>query len=295
MNILAVDDEALQLDKLTEAILEAVPEANVVSTRRPSQALCLAEETNFDIAFLDVQMRGMNGVELAILIKRVLPRINIIFVTAYNDYKADAMDLRASGYITKPVNAIKIKTEIENLRYPFADARSNVTQHPISFVSAGNAIQSADSVPPVEEQEEGPLLYVQCFGNFDVFDRNHKPIHFKRSKAKELLAYLVFKRGTRCTNRELVNALYENTEYSLKVQDTFRHVNGALLQALRDVGAEKVILREHQNYAVDKNLIDCDYYRFLKEDPKVRNNYTGEFMSQYSWAEYINAYLDAQL
>lgn len=280
MKILAVDDEALQLDKLTEAIKAVVPDAEVMSTRRPSQALYFVEDNTFDVAFLDVQMRGMTGVELAKLIQRLHPRINIIFVTAYNDYKADAMDLRASGYITKPVNAAKIKQELMNLRYPLANGSMN---------------SMAGGFSQINQAEKKCALNLQCFGNFDAFDRNNNPIHFERTKAKEMLAYLTYKRGSRCTSREIVAVLFENSEYNNKIQDSFRHITGALTKAMRKIGAEDVIIKEHQNYAIDMDKVSCDYYDFLKGDVTARNSYTGEFMSQYSWAEYTNAYLDSQM
>ncbi|MDO4977806.1 MAG: response regulator [Eubacteriales bacterium] len=281
MKILAVDDEALQLDKLTEAIQSVVPDAEIMSTIRPSHALYFAEENAFDVAFLDVQMRGMTGVELAKLITRLYPRMNIIFVTAYNDYKADAMDLRASGYITKPVNAAKIKQELMNLRYPVTSGIAN------GGFSA--------SFAAINETEKKFALNLQCFGNFDAFDRNNMPIRFERTKAKEMLAYLTYKRGSRCTSREIVAVLFENSEYNNKVQDSFRHITGALMKAMRKIGAEDVIIKEHQNYAIDMDKVSCDYYDFLKGDTAARNSYTGEFMSQYSWAKYTNAYLDSQI
>ncbi len=281
MKILAVDDEALQLAKLTEAISEVVPDAEIFSTRRPSRALYYAEEKDFDVIFLDIQMRGMTGVELAKLIKRVKPRVNIVFVTAYDNFKSEAMDIRASGYITKPVNAEKIQRELVDLRYPISGSQSKENEE----VKA----------PAEKDVAFGAPLQVQCFGNFDVFDRDHNPIKFKRSKAKEMLAYLIFKRGTRCTSREIAAVLFENMEYSSRVQDSFRHIASAMMKALREVGAEEAVLRDHQNYAINMSMVDCDYYRYIQDDPLVQNMYTGEFMSQYSWAEYIHAYLESKI
>lgn len=279
MKILAVDDEMLQLEKLEDSIYEAIPEAAVYSSRRTADALRMIEEMDFDIAFLDIQMRGATGVELAQKLKAKNPKINIIFVTAFAEYKSEAMDLKASGYITKPVNKDKIRAELAELRYPLQPVAGNQ--------GAGFAIPVA---PAME-----PLLHIQCFGNFDVFSKDRTPIRFERSKAKEMLAYLVFRNGSRCTNRELANILFENREYDQKVQDSFRHVAAAMRKALRAAGAEKVLICDNQNYAIDVRLVECDYFRYLKSDPAVKNHYSGDFMSQYSWAEYVNAYLDSRL
>jgi len=58
-------------------------------------------------------MRGMTGVEVAKKLKEINPKMNIIFVTGFSDYKGDAMDMKASGYIMKPVTAEEVKAELD--------------------------------------------------------------------------------------------------------------------------------------------------------------------------------------
>ena len=69
-----------------------------------------------DVAFLDIQMRGLSGVELAEALRLQNPAVNLIFVTGYDQYTGDAMALPASGYILKPVNNAKIEKELSALR-----------------------------------------------------------------------------------------------------------------------------------------------------------------------------------
>ena len=97
MKILCVDDEPLALQMLEMSVKKAKPEANVMSFRKPKDLLLEAEQNGCDIAFLDIQMRGMTGVKLAKELKRVNPKMNIIFVTGFSDYATDAMSLHASG------------------------------------------------------------------------------------------------------------------------------------------------------------------------------------------------------
>ena len=164
MKILCVDDEALMLQMLEMAIREAQPDADVLAFDEPEDLLDEAKANGCDIAFLDIHMSGMTGVELAKELKGVNPKMNIIFVTGFSEYTGDAMRLRASGYIMKPVTAEAVKEELSELRFPI--------------------------VP-----KENALLRVQCFGNFDVFTPDGKPVHFERSKAKEIFAYLVHRHG----------------------------------------------------------------------------------------------------
>lgn len=63
-------------------------------------------------------MRGVSGIDVAKQLKEIIPDINIIFVTGYDEYTKDAMAMHASGYIEKPVTAGKVRKETEDLRYP---------------------------------------------------------------------------------------------------------------------------------------------------------------------------------
>ena len=135
MKILCVDDEPLALQMLELSVKKAKPDAEVLSYRKPRELLEAARQNGCDIAFLDIHMRGMNGVELAKELKAVNPKMNIIFVTGFSDYTGDAMSLHASGYIMKPVNKEKVERELSDLRFPI-------------------------------EPKSNALLRVQCFGNF---------------------------------------------------------------------------------------------------------------------------------
>lgn len=61
-------------------------------------------------------MRGVSGIDVAKQLKEIIPDINIIFVTGYDEYTKDAMAIHASGYIEKPVTAGKVRKETEDLR-----------------------------------------------------------------------------------------------------------------------------------------------------------------------------------
>ncbi|MBQ2469920.1 MAG: response regulator, partial [Ruminococcus sp.] len=110
-----------------------------------------------------IHMRGMTGVEVAKTLKGINPKMNIIFVTGFSEYKGYAMDMKSSGYIMKPVTAAEVKAELEDLRFP--------------VIPRKNA-----------------LLRAQCFGNFDVFTPDGSHVHFERSRSKEIFAYLVHRR-----------------------------------------------------------------------------------------------------
>ena len=260
MHVIAVDDEPLALGLLVRSIQEACPESHITKFQSGNDALQFLESNRCDIAFIDIHMRGIDGLTLAKKIKLVNPHCNLIFVTGYSEYAADAMMMHASGYIMKPVTPDKVKRELDDLRYPIPDKA---------------------------------LMKVQCFGNFDVFSMDGEPIKFARSKSKELLAILVSKKGTSCTIKELTSVLFENAEDDDKKKDYTQQLISTLIKTLRGLGIDKVINKSYNSISINPDLIDCDYYKFNEKDPESLTGYSGEFMAQYSWAEHVNGYLDS--
>ena len=117
MRILCLDDEEPALQMLEMCVKKARPEAEVWSFDDQDALLEDAEDSGCDVAFLDIHMRGMNGVEVAKRLKEINPRMNIIFVTGFSEYKGDAMDMKASGYIMKPVTVNEVREELDSDPY----------------------------------------------------------------------------------------------------------------------------------------------------------------------------------
>ncbi|MGN0470663.1 MAG: response regulator [Acutalibacteraceae bacterium] len=259
MNILAVDDEKLALEVLVNAIAETAPDANIYSFRKPSEAMELAADVPCDIAFLDIKMRGMTGLELAKKLKDINGKVNIIFVTGYSEYSLDAFRLYASDYLLKPVDVQQVKSAMENLRYPV----KHITKK---------------------------KLQIQCFGNFEVFS-NGVPLYFNRNKTKELLAYLTDRKGASCTMGELTAILWENKPDSISQRSNLRNLIHDLKNTLASVDADDIILKNRNTISLKADAVECDYFDFLCGTTSAVNLYHGEYMLQYSWAEMTTATL----
>lgn len=267
MVIIAVDDEKIALAGLVDEIGKAVPAAEVYGFRSAAAATEFLKEHSCDVAFLDIEMRGMNGIEFAKHLKLQNPKLNIIFATGYDEYTRQAFDLHASGYIMKPVTSEKIAREMEELRHPVVE----------------------------EKRVKGDAsLKVQTFGNFEVY-LNGEPLRFSRSKSKELFAYLVHKCGTSCSTKELVAVLFENRPYTVSLQKQFQTILSTMMKTLKDAGVDDCIIRGHNQTAVDTSKLDCDYYHFLEGSPDAINVYAGEYMANYSWSEFVPGYLDKKV
>jgi two-component SAPR family response regulator len=257
MRIIAVDDEKIALEALSGAIKAIVAEDEVVSFRYPEDALDYVKEHSCDIAFLDVEMAGMSGVELAEELKRYNSEINIVFCTGYGDYREKAFELHASGYLMKPITPEKIKRELENLRRPIVEKKR---------------------------------LKVQTFGNFEVYLEG-KPLAFKYRRTKELFAYLVDRVGAMCTVGEIIGILFEDESGR---EEYFQKLRRDLLSTLEEVGCAGVIVHKRGMLGVVVTEIQCDYYDCLNKKKDFATAYFGEYMSQYSFAEYTNAQLYAR-
>lgn len=257
MKIIAVDDEEIALEILSDAVREAEPSAEVAAFDSGEAALAYAEENKCAAAFLDIEMSGISGIALARELKLNDPEINIVFATGYSEYALEAIEMHVSGYITKPITAEKVKRELEELRFPV--------------------------------KKFGGGLRIQCFGNFDVFSGD-KPLEFKYSKAKEMLAYLVDRNGAMCSNNEIISVLWED-EDPVGKQTYFKSVRRDLLSVLKSIGCGGVIIQRRGEIGIDKEKVVCDYFDWLDGKPEGINAYRGEYMQQYSWSELTHGML----
>ena len=127
-------------------------------------------------------------------------------------------------------------------------------------------------------------LRVQTFGNFEVF-YDGKPVHFSRSRTKELFAYLIDRRGAGSTMGELISVLWEGRPDTDSVRSQLRSLITDLRNTFRQLDEKSIIIKQRDLIAVDPDRVDCDYYRFLAGDKAAVNAFRGEYMSNYSWAE----------
>ena len=255
MKIIALDDEEIALEGLTEAIREAEPSAEIHSFCEAEDVMEFCRKTICDVAILDIQVWDMNGVELAKEMKLLHPDINIIFATGYGDYREDAFDMHASGYLMKPITTEKIREELDNLRHPVP-------------ASATKRVR------------------FQTFGNFEVFI-DEQPVKFKYELTKEMLAYLVDRNGAYCTNGEIMAQLWGDMQHASYLSNLKKD----LIDRFRQKGCQDVIDSGWNKLRIVTGKTDCDYYDWMAGKAYAINRYHGEYMAQYGWAEFTNARL----
>ena len=248
MKAIAVDDEIYMLETLQEAVSGSSDIETVAAFSSCSAALAYAVENPVDIAFLDINMRGIGGLGLAEKLTELHPRCKIVFCTGYEEYAVSAFQLHVSGYLIKPITQEAVQKEIDHIK----------------------------GVKATEK-----LLTIQCFGNFEVF-YNGEILPFKRKKAKEFLAVLIDRNGAGMTAKQICAILFPNNTDDTKNAAYLRQIVLDLKNTLKTIRAEDVLRHDTPYYRIDTNLVKCDYLSFLETG---KPEFRGEYMSQYSWAE----------
>lgn len=166
MQIIGVDDRSSILVMLEKMLAKIDPDGEHRFYTAPYQALQDLDKP-VEVAFLDVEIPLMNGIELAKRITARYPLCNIIFLTGFQEYMPSAFEIHASGYLLKPFSQKKLEDALNHRRYRIPD------------------------------MGEKPIK-AQYFGSFEVFVGG-EPVKFCRNKSKILLAYLIDRRGALCT------------------------------------------------------------------------------------------------
>ena len=119
-NVIVVDDEKIILNGSLFTLQKAMPDINIRGFVKPSSALAYANSTRVDLAFVDIELGSVSGLDLCRELLAANPGTNVVFLTAHIDYSFDAWNTGACGFLLKPLTVEKIRELLEHLRLPFA-------------------------------------------------------------------------------------------------------------------------------------------------------------------------------
>lgn len=257
IKVIAVDDMELGLEGTVAQLKKVMPGYDVKGFSDPDEAVAYARENKISIAFLDVEMPKMSGLDLAKIMMEINPDVNIVFLTGHTDYMADAFDIFASGYLIKPPTDSAIQKQLLHLRTPLKD---------------------------------DDKLQVFCFNRFHVCWQG-KEINFKRNWSKEILAYLIDRKGAVVYNAEIIENVLEGDPKDRTMVKNLSVYTKNLMDDLEKAGASGVLIKGFGNICVNLAKIDCDAYKLIYDEevelPKIVEGY----MVEYSWSEETNAFL----
>lgn len=125
-NIIMLDDNKIILNGGLPILEEVMPNASVTGFTKPSEAIEYAKENRIALAFLDIEMGTVSGLDVCRELLEVNPHTNVIYLTAYGEYSLDAWSTGASGFMLKPITPEGVREQLKKLRYPFWTGGSSV-------------------------------------------------------------------------------------------------------------------------------------------------------------------------
>ncbi len=255
MRAIIVDDEPIMISSFVR-LSRDIPDLQIIGRfEDPAEAFEFVKTASVDLAFLDVRMPVMNGIELAKKIREINPEILIVFISAYDEYIRESNQIGGDYYIVKPYKKEILEMVMDRLRL----------------------------IARRQDRE----IYIQMFGKFNVL-RNGTPIPLS-GKAKEIFALVVSRRGKLISNREIFSIIWENRSYSNENMTVYYNALRRLKNTLKNEGIDNLLLSNHNCQMVNTELFDCDYYSWQDDDMQSRDRFEGEFLSEYSWGESILA------
>ena len=116
INAIIIDDEKWILKGGLSVLKKVLTEAKVQGFQKPSEALEFASSNRVDLAFLDIELGSVNGLDLCRNLLAVNPNMNVVFLTSCADYAFSAWNTGARGYLLKPLTEQKLRSQLSLLK-----------------------------------------------------------------------------------------------------------------------------------------------------------------------------------
>ena len=243
MKAILVDEKQIIQDN-ESALLRRSVGPKLMVLRAPEDVLSYLRLYRVDVAFVEATQH----MSLAAQMKRIQPRLNLIFLCPDESYCIQAMHLHASGCLLRPLREEMIHMELDDLRYPHKNTG---------------------------------VLYARAFGNFELF-YDGEPVLFRYRKSKELMAYLIDRKGAVISKDEMITVLWGG---DLSRGNYYKQILKDLTDTLSALGMEDILIKRRGYIGLRTDEIRCDYYEWLRGSTSSTVQFRGEYMRQYDWAE----------
>ncbi len=250
-----VDDEQPAID-LLKILLEGTGEVQCVGEYcKPSEAAVAIPALQPDVVFLDVQMPGINGVELAATFIDQAVDTNIVFVTAYSEYAVQAFELSALDYLLKPASPKTVERALARVL--------KLKQRPLKSGTGGAGTQ------------------IRCFGKLELRQSSEDSlVKWRTAKVEELFAFLLYYRGTIVRKGAIIENLWPECEP--KIADGNLHTSVyQLKKTLKENGVDIAVKFIGGGYVLEPGPnVEYDvaaFEAFAAKGESVDANNIGEF------------------
>lgn len=250
MRAIIVDEEPI-MTRFFARESEGIPDLNLIgSFNSGPEALEFAAENQIEVAFLDVEMPDMTGLELAVKLRELRSDMLIVFVSAY-DYVHDSNKIGGDYYLEKPYNHEMVELMMDRLK--------------------------------LLAHRQKKTIYIQMFGTFNVL-KDGIPVPLN-GKAKEVLAYIAMFRGKEVSNQNIYSTVWEDKPYGAREMTTYFHALRRLKRTLNSSGISDLLISNVKGQMLNTELVDCDYYSWMDKNSDLHERFSGVFLPEYSWSE----------
>lgn len=276
MKVILVDDEPLALEYLEHQIseisdIEIVEKFTYFEIEKYTSLL-----KELDLVFLDIEMPGINGLELAEKIIEINSSIAIVFVTAFDDYAVQAFELNALDYLLKPVQIERLQTTLDRVK-----VNKNQNEKPLSIENT------------LRINLCGKLSFEQTDGSIEV-------MKWRTTKSQELFLYLLHHAGKVVRKSKLIELLWPDFEYDRAYAQLYTAIYNTR-KALTKYKNFMSIKNVQDGYVLHKknSVIDIDEWeskiktlspinlQVIETYERIMDLYTGPYLGDYDylWAE----------
>lgn len=285
LKVVLVDDEILVL-KLLEKFISTNNNIQVIgSFTKVSVALKEIPKLKPDVAFLDIEMPGLNGIELATKLIKEDEEMDMVFVTAYEQYAINAFQLNAINYILKPIDQDSVDETIKRL-----------------IKKRGK-----------REEQSNKDVKIELFGDICIIEENeNRKVKWMTNKVEELFALLIINRKSGVSKWKIIDLLWGEIN-SKKAEQNLYTTIFRLKKSLKEIGIHVSIKNNTGIYNIYLKDIYCDLIDFdrfkekklplnqdtILEFERVTSLYQGDLFGEkaYLWAMneviyYYDAYIE---
>ncbi|MFJ8514820.1 response regulator [Lysinibacillus xylanilyticus] len=275
IRVIVMDDEPLALVNMEKKLKEFNSIEVIKSFTTVKDLLAEGPSLDFQVAFLDVEMPGMNGLDIARLLKEWNKNIFIVFVTAYRDYAVQAFEIHSIDYLLKPISKARLETTINRIQ---------------------ELLHLENKSTPLQIRNK-PELTIQCFGGFVVL-HNNKAVHWRTLKTKELFAFLFSNLNNHVPRDTIIDSLWVDTEFK-KARVQLHTTVSYLRTTLSALGYSEVIQYANGSYILQLEDFQCDAHDLehilnanmetakidVEKAEALIQSYQGEYMAalDYPW------------
>lgn len=254
LRVVLVEDEVPNLE-LMKIIIGKNEHLNIVGAFTSSRdALKSIATLKPQVVFLDVEMPEMNGIELAKEIVKCDENIQVVFVTAYNQYAIDAFKVSAVNYILKPITEEALRETTERL------------------------LKNHSLLSNAPDINRGYKIF--WLGSFNIYGGSKKiSVKWTTNKVEELFAYFIYHKGNSIDKWRICDVLWPD-KLPEKAEHNLHSTIYRLKNDLKALGLENVISYKQGAYRVELDNLYCDALEFERG---INDN---QIIKEYNISEY---------